>query len=265
MTDTTNMDPDAARELRTTLLRVDDLRSRAGRRPPEARPGALGAADADVPHARWVVAGANMAIGVAVDHLYAWQQLVGAGPIPIYAPMTLLRTALEAAVTTRWLVDPRPSARERVGRGIAAQLDDYDERRKFETIARARTPGYPPPSAGAKSAPDRIADLKADRDGAEIPVVRLLGPTELMKNWGAPGHQDFTWLYRLLSAFAHAKPWALHATNIGPTGPSDTAGLSSGVVTASDLVLCGATIAVTDTTAAALAELEAYLGIGPEA
>ncbi len=67
-----------------------------------------------------------MAIGVAVDHLYAWQQLVSAGPIPIYAPITLLRAALEAGVTTRWLVDPRRIAMERVGRGIAGPLADND-------------------------------------------------------------------------------------------------------------------------------------------
>ncbi len=63
---------------------------------------------------------------------------VAGGLIPTDAPITLFRAALEGAVMTRWLVDPRPVPRERVGRGVAAQLKDYDKRRKFEAAAHAQ-------------------------------------------------------------------------------------------------------------------------------
>src|SRR5439155_24421457 len=122
VTGTTRMDADSASELHRAVARVDEIHARAYRRFNAPEPGSRAAADATIPHARWVITYAGLAVGSAADHILAWKLVADGGLIPIYAPMTLLRGALEAAVTARWLVDLRPTAEERVGRGIAAQL-----------------------------------------------------------------------------------------------------------------------------------------------
>lgn len=270
MDDHTRMDSDASAELLRAVGRADAIRERAQRRIGDPQPGSLAAADAAIPHARWVIVSANMAVGVAADHLFAWKLIADGRLIPVYAPMTLLRTALEGAVLTRWLVDPRPGALERVSRGVAAQLDDYEERRKFEASARSHAkaeglPEPPPPTDPAKSAVDRFAELTAARDAAGIPAIRQPGPTYLMTRFGAPDYRDVSWLYRLVSAFAHAKPWALHGTTLGPTSPSGTPGMQGGQVTASDNIIIGTTDLVAGIVETAILDLESYLGIGKSA
>ncbi len=270
MADHTQMDPEASAELHRAVARSVAIHERAQRKIGDPRPGSPAAADAVIPHARWIITSANMAVGVAADHLFAWKLIVDGRQIPVYAPMTLLRTALEGAVLTRWLVDPRPGALERVSRGVAAQLDDYDERRKFETSvkARAKTEGLLeplPPSAPGKSGADRLAELITARDDAGIPAIKQPGSTDLMMRFGAPDYRDVSSLYRLVSAFAHAKPWALHATSVGPTSPSGTQGIQGGQVTANDDVIIGTTDLVAGIVETAIGDLERYLGIGTSA
>jgi hypothetical protein len=94
-------------------------------------------------------------------------------------------------------------------------------------------------------------------DGGEVRVCTIEAAY-------GPGYSDVTWLYRLAIAFAHGKPWALHATSMGPDVPSGTAGVLHGTVAASDLVVIGTTLRVTDAVEAAVADLERYLGSGAE-
>src|SRR5260370_21859733 len=131
------MEPAATDELRRAVNRADEIHVRAQGVPRDPRPGSAAESDGAVPHARWVLLSANMALGVASDHLTTWKLVVDGRIIPIYSPMTLLRTALEAAVLCRLLVDPRPEPLERVARGVAAQVADYDERRKWEAAIGA--------------------------------------------------------------------------------------------------------------------------------
>ncbi|MGO9181051.1 MAG: hypothetical protein ACLQBX_15040 [Candidatus Limnocylindrales bacterium] len=42
--------------------------------------GSLAAADAVVPHVRWVIASANMVVGVAADHLLGWKLIADGHP-----------------------------------------------------------------------------------------------------------------------------------------------------------------------------------------
>ena len=250
-----SMEPRVTAELRRAVGRADQIHARAQGVPRDPIPGSLAASDSAVPHARWVLLSANMALGVASDHLTAWKLVVESRLIPIYSPMTLLRAALEGAVLCRWLVDPRPDALERVARGVVAQVADYDERHKWEAAIRAPEP---PPGAG-KSGAGRLADLIAARAADGIPVVRLPGATDLAKRFGAPGYRDVSGYYRLMSAFAHAKPWALHATTLGPS-TATSPGVQGGVVTSSDLVLIGATHLVAGLVETAVMDVEAYLG-----
>lgn len=251
------MEPEAAVELKRAVDRADEIHARAQGVSREPQFGSLAASDAAVAHARWVILSANMALGVASDHLTAWKLVVDSRVIPIYSPMTLLRAALEAAILCRWLVDPRPDPLERVARGVAAQVADYDERRKWEATIGA--PDERPPGAG-KSGASRLADLVAARDADGIPVLALPGATDLAKSFGAPGYRDVSGFYRLMSAFAHAKPWALHATSLGPSAALSTAGLQGGRVTSSDHVLVGATNMVAGVVETAVMDVEAYLG-----
>src|SRR5829696_7116127 len=111
---------------------------------------------------------AATAMAAALDHLRAWRTLLKAGVMPSYAHMSLLRTAHESALLAYWLVEPGLDPDTRRARGIAAQRDDYEERRKFEASAGVTTP----PSEG-KLAEGRLADLMKE--------ARRLGLTQVSK------------------------------------------------------------------------------------
>jgi hypothetical protein len=257
MTDGVPMESKAVGELKRAVERADAIRERLGRMTHDPRPGSQAAIDAAIPHARWIQMSASVALAVASDHLTSWKLIVDGRVIPIYSPMTLLRAALEGAVMCRWLVDRRPGSRDRVARGLAAQLADYDERRKWEVAIGAPER---PPSAG-KSGADRRADLVTARDSDGIPIVRLPGATDLARGFGAPGYRDISGFYRLMSAFAHAKPWALHATELGPAVPTAVPGVHGGRVTSSDAILVRATHLVAGLVETAVMDLEWYLGV----
>lgn len=257
MDDQSPMDPEATVALRRAVARADEIHVRVQGVPRKPPAGSPAASDAAIPHARWVLLSASMAIGVASDHLTAWKLVVDGGLIPIYSPMTLLRSAFEGAVVCRWLVDPRPTPLQRVARGVAAQVADYDERRKWELAVGAPER----PTGAGKSGTDRLAELRASRQRDGIPVVQMPGSTDLAMRFGAPGYRDVSGFYRLMSAFAHAKPWALHATKLGPA--AETAeGLLGGLVTGSDQVLVGTTVLVAGLVETAVMDLEAYLRAG---
>jgi hypothetical protein len=214
-------------------------RARAGQ---AAAPGSLAAADALVAHARRVVAATATALSVATDHLVAWRTIAPSGsPLTIYAPITLVRAALEGAFVARWLVDPTSESVQRVARAMAWQIEDYRQRASFEAaaIARAEARGHPvrkldPP---AHTGEQRRAELVAARAAAGIPEVRLPKMTELARLYGLAGKVDAHWAYRLASAYAHGLPWSLMSTTLSDARPAATAGLNRGRVTASDTLL----------------------------
>ena len=100
----------------------------------------------------------------ALDHVRTWHTLLHAGKVPIYAHMSLLRTAHESAFVALWLVEPGVLADERRARGVAAQLADYDARRKFE--ADIGVTAVQPP---AQTAAGRDRLIWPHRDGLTWP------------------------------------------------------------------------------------------------
>jgi hypothetical protein len=262
MADMLPLDPQALNVLLDALKDVDALNARARGRRGEPLPGTPGAADLAVsPEARWILSSAGMSIAVAVDHLLAWRQVMRAGVMPTYAGPTLLRGVLESAVMTRWLLDPGADSATRVARGVSAQLDDYNERRKFEDAARRNTPGLPEPAPPGKTARARHAELVGARDASRIARVPLPSWVKLCASYGPKGNENLEWLYRMLSAFAHGKPWALHATVMGPTAPvGSIGGLRGGTVAASETMLAGATDLLATLTRVAIGEFEVYVG-----
>lgn len=179
---------------------------------------------------------AAMAIVAALDHLQTWRTLLGAGEMPTYAHMTLLRTAHEAALLAYWLIEPGIDSDVRRRRGVAAQWDDYDERRRFEDAAGIAS--FEPP---AKLAKDRLADLMTM--AAKIGLVRRNKKRDKILTVQVPGIVDLFDLYeppfgpgaraqaiyRLESGYAHAKQWALALGGQRVT-PRDPSGRSLAIV-----------------------------------
>jgi hypothetical protein len=59
---------------------------------------------------------AGQSLAVAADHLRVWTQILDGHLIPVFAHMTLIRSALEGAIRCRWLVDPKVDGAERAAR-----------------------------------------------------------------------------------------------------------------------------------------------------
>lgn len=189
---------------------------------------------------------AAMSLRASVDHLRAWQRLLAAGEMPIYAHLSLIRTAHEAALIAYWLTEPGLDADIRRVRGVAAQAADYDERRKCEESV-GLTAVAPP----AKLATDRLRDLMAAADrlglvslnkkGLPILAVTLPAVVQLFDLYELVGPKaKGQFLYRLYSGYAHAKPWALSQGAAQQT-PFDSSGRTIARVEGSDNVAVGAT------------------------
>lgn len=237
---------------------LDDLYSRyqrLGKLGPAPRSRASRDARTELGQYAWVL-GAS-AVSSAIDHLISWSEL-RQRVHPTYGHMTLLRGSLEGSVLCRWLVDPNASAEERLRRGAGAQLDDYLERGKFE---RLRTD---PINEGAMTAKQRIAELEPELAKVKLKPIQLLGPTDLCKRYvpDAAGLGNGEFAYRLLSAFAHAKQWAiLPASEYDEHGPmGDLPGVELVAVRASHQLAGALTLVAMRALTAAMDELHAYAG-----
>jgi hypothetical protein len=71
MDDHVPMTPEATAELKQAVDRADQIHARSQGVPRDPHPMSLAATDAAIPHARWVLLSANMALGVASDHTLA--------------------------------------------------------------------------------------------------------------------------------------------------------------------------------------------------
>ena len=169
-----------------------------------------------------------------IDHLVTWDKLLGGpgngrpGFQPTFAHLSLLRTAHESAWLAYWLTEPGITPDRRLARGLAAQHDDLDERRKIELALGC--PMYTPP---AKSAADRLGDLldqaetrgltKLDRKGKRSLATPLLSAVGLFDMYEPARNGRGSYIYRLYSGYAHGKQWAL-AQGAQAAGPADASG-----------------------------------------
>jgi hypothetical protein len=179
-------------------------------------PGSTALTDLAVPLAELVRSDAVTTITSAVDHLVAWAGLyLRGGLLPTFAHFTLLRSAVETASITRWLVDPTADRRVRVARGIGYTLTDLGERGKLERVPRPA--GAPPPLEPPhefRYAAERIAVLEDAAAMAGLCPLRI-GHTDVVARYGLG---EFA--YRMLCAFAHggqAVPLAVSSRE----GPSE--------------------------------------------
>jgi len=194
-------DPQITARLAQTLAQAPTLFDRLG---VTARagvaPGSPAAEDAtsELGHHTRILAIDHLATGL--EHLVIWHRLLTGGSQPFAAHMTLIRGAMEGAVTSRWLIDPRQDAGERVRRGVALLLDDYANRRDFE-----RDFGIDPAAikSPAKSGADRYKELQAERDAAKIGPIKVPSTTYRFGGYGGLQPGPGRAIYRLLSAYAH--------------------------------------------------------------
>ena len=249
---------DERRALDESLRGLGDLYARyqrLGQRGPARNSLASRDGPAELGQYAWVL-GAS-AMSSAIDHLISWNEL-RQRVHPTYGHMTLLRGSLEGSVLCRWLVDPKASAEERLRRGAGAQRHDFQERGKFE---RLRTD---PINEGGATAKQRIAELDRAMAKARLKPIQLLGPTDLCARYVADasdlGSGEF--VYRLLSAFAHAKQWAiLPASDYAQHGPmGDLPGVELVAVRASQRLAGALTNITARTLTVAMDELHAYAG-----
>ena len=253
-------DPEITSRLAQVLSRAPALldrlsaAARAG-----AAPGSPAEREAHSPlghHAR-IMAIDHLSTGI--EHLFVWHRLLLAGIQPYATHMTLIRGAMEGAVTTRWLIDPMADAAERTRRGVALLLEDYGNRRDFE-----RDFGIPPEAIKppAKTAAARYIDLQSERDAAGIRRIDV--PKMTARFGGYAGLEPGTGrsIYRLLSAYAHGKQWkGLTVKHEIVEAAAEVAGARLAKVTANDDMSLWLTALGLKTAGTALGEIEAYCGV----
>jgi hypothetical protein len=263
---TTTQDPEVTRQLRDKLSEVPNLRRRAAAvLSPVERSDAPIASDRRSPLGRYVWEQATNAIGSAGDHLATWNWLLEHGFQPSMAHITIVRAVLETACMARWLLDPSVTSSERVRRAVLVQLDDYDERGKFETAFGRRRIGRRP---GRKFGDERRDDLIARSRSNGVAVLsdkgRLIappGPTAWCRDYAVAPADGGEAAFRLASAFAHGKQWSqlFVERELLPDIPTPT-GAVVARTTADDVLVVKATGWAVDTFAAAVSDAEGYVG-----
>jgi hypothetical protein len=195
----------------------------------------------------------------ASDNLLAWHYLIERARVqPMVAHGTLARGTIEGAVMTRWLAEPGITAVEQRNRGASAQLSDYRLRRQFEQeigISSAHR------HEGGQPASIRERDHRAEMRAHQVPPLGELDMTQLFRRYAVHGRRDGAWLYRLVSGFAHGRPWALATGRLAdlnlPSAPASGRIVSA---TASDKGAALLALTSVDVLRAALDDLAAYLG-----
>jgi hypothetical protein len=147
-----------------------------------------------------------MLVEVAADQLTAFLKTV-TEPVETIAPYTCVRSLLESAALSCWLVEPNVDARSRVARSLALRYEGMEQQIKW-----ARSAGEDPNTAATRL--DTIVTAAQslgfapliNRHGERIGVgMQMPSVTELIRD---QLHEEA--LYRLLSAVAHGHFWAIN-------------------------------------------------------
>lgn len=253
-------DPQITARLAQILARAPVLFDRLGA---AARagiaPGSQAAEDATsvLGHHTRIMAIDHLATGI--EHLVIWHRLLTGGSQPFATHMTLIRGAMEGAVTCRWLIDPRQDPAERVRRGVALLLDDYGNRRDFERDFGIDPAAIKPP---AKSGADRYKELQTERESVKIGPIKVPSMTYRFGGYiglrPGPGRA----IYRLLSAYAHGKQWKGLTTKIQVVEEAtEVRGGKVVKVTANDDMSVMLTALAMKVATSAVDEVDAYCGV----
>lgn len=149
-----------------------------------------------------------MSIGAALDHLLALRALVvDAGSLPMAAPFTLARAALENAAQALWVLAP-PEQTIRVKRRLQMAVADARER---DSLARTlREERYDP-----SDLPQRLERFRELAERANLPPQALEGKfpsyRTMVREAGSiadveGGHLQALW--QIGSGYAHGQSWS---------------------------------------------------------
>ena len=195
-------------------------------------------------------------LSTGIEHLVVWHRLLTASVQPFGVHMTLIRGAMEGAVTCRWLMDPRDNSAERIRRGVALLLEDYGNRRDFARDFGIPASAIKPPGTGAA---DRFQELAKDCDAAKIGRMKVPSMTYRFGGYTGLRPGPGRAIYELLSAYAHGKQWKGLTAKFEAV--EDAAAVPGGrvvKVTANDDMAVLLTDLGMRVAAIALGELEAY-------
>ncbi len=212
--------------------------------------------------------------GLCQDNLIAYEAVLAQGIQPQHAHASLLRQAMEGAVTARWLLQPDIPDDKRRLRGVKADRRDHEDRAQWERAAGVADMDL----AGREmTAKERLTELRerAEAAGIEWKKMQPIGVTWLFRNYYVV-HPRYGWvskpdaviafngatLYQSLSGLAHNRAWAhmlLSSVEEGEPAPGVTDSRNARVSANGylALLLTGTAMATLET---ALDELEAYCG-----
>lgn len=250
--------PTSLRDLRSLLSWVPGLRERA--RVLELVRAADGSgAQIDRTHPQGGVPQvlAGQMLGAAAEHLFICHLLVEMGELTRYVHLTLLRTALEPAVTTRWLLAGDTSA-ARICRAVALLEDSAAEAAKITKSFRACHPDVSLTTA----ADEGMATTRAETDCYGTPGL----PTRVDRVQGFALPQGTgEWVYRVLSSPAHGNVIGSSLGEFGDPQPSHVPGATTRTVRPKMALVVDTTSTVLETMEAAIVDLERYTGTKPPA
>ncbi len=233
-TTTTNQDEAITRALRSLLADVWPLR--AGY---HALVAAGPAPDSDAKRHdadrldRLALEYARQQWGLCQDNLITYEAVLAQGIQPQHAHASVLRQAMEGAVTCRWLIEADLPDDKRRLRGVKMDRRDHEDRAEWERAAGVADIEI----AGREmTGKERLAQLKerAELVGIEWKKMRAIGLTWLFRNYYVV-HPRYPWqsppdalvgfngatLYQSLSGLAHNRAWAhVLLSSVGEAEPA---------------------------------------------
>lgn len=245
------------------LVRVPELRDRLDavilRKPSAGSPARADHALA-LGHLPWIVPGGALSQGS--EPVYVWHRLLNEyGLLPTFSHLVLLRATLEGVAVARWVL-AGASSQERIERATRIEFESHEERAKFERSLDATNS---PRRGTARTGTERVVQLTAEAKDAGVTIKRAPNPTDLIRDFAVVTDKNGEWLYRALSAVAHAKPWGLMAARLGERRPTGVPKSSAVQVTGNPLLTFGATQIVVDSLAQSVLKFERYAGVGEAA
>jgi hypothetical protein len=160
--------------------------------------------------------------------------LLATGQVPMFAPYTLIRAALENASMAVWLLDPESRA-ERISRRLQAAAGDI----RYGEDARAITGGK-----GPKTRDQRLAELQriAARCGvSKQTAIKGASYSGIIKAVGDP-EQVTLLVWNACSGIAHGDLWATIAVARMTGLPGGASDVGSFAVTANPRLLANFTM-----------------------
>jgi len=161
----------------------------------------------------------NALIEVAADHLMAFVRTT-TEPVQTMAPWTCVRVIIESGALAAWLFDPSIDVRTRVQRSFAFRYEGLSQQVKF-----GRASGNEPDTEKAIARINVVEDaalklgfsqVRNRRDRRIGIAQQMPSTTQLVSE--VLGEEA---TYRLLSAIAHAHPWALQQSSFRKADSKD--------------------------------------------